>query len=388
MVHRYSPPLRPIRLSHSPPTQSFIHRRSRWLYTLLAVLGLYIWHTSHISILPHRDPIHAPSLIYNNVDWTRYAYSQYATNSAYLCNAVMVFEALSRLGSKADRILLYPQQWDTDIESLDDRDSQLLVKARDWYNVKLTPVEIPKEGNDAWDGSLTKFMAWGQTSYDRVLHLDSDVTVLKSLDELFLLPSAKVAMLRAYWKLPEQKTLTSLFVLLEPDEVEYQQLMVAARPDHRKKNEYDMEILNSFYGDSAMVLPHRQYGLLSGEFRTGDHRNYLGNALEAWDPDRVMREASLVHFSDWPLPKPWIMWPHKLIGEIMPKCRSGKNGNDDCRDKNVWMGLYDDFRRRRKVCTDRNLKLWAVVDKILGHMRPALSASPRLASSRKQFHQK
>ena len=262
----------------------------------------------------------------------------------------MVFEALQRLGSKVDRILFYPQEWDLDIASTSDRDSQLLVKARDWYNVKLLPVEIDKPDFDAWNVSFTKFMAWDQTQYDRILHLDSDVTVLKNLDELFMLPKAPVAMLRAYWKLPEERKLTSLFILLEPSEDEFQQLMVAARPGSRAKNEYDMEILNRFYGDSAMVLPHRQYGLLSGEFRTADHRNYLGNALETWDPDRVMKEASLVHFSDWPLPKPWIMWPHQLIGEVMPRCKLGTFGNDDCRDKKIWMDLYDDFRKRRKVC--------------------------------------
>lgn len=300
-------------------------------------------------MIPHHSPIHSPSLIYKNVDWSRYAYSQYATNSAYLCNAVMIFESLSRLGSKADRILLYPQEWDLDIASGSDRDSQLLVKARDIYGVKLTPVEIPKADDNAWNGSFIKFMTWGQTQYDRVLHLDSDATMLKHMDELFLAPKAPVAMVRAYWQLPAVRELTSLLILLEPSELDYQQLMVATRPDVRQKDDYDMEILNRFYGDSAMVLPHREYGLLSGEFRSDDHTNYLGSSLEAWDPDRVMGEASLVHFSDWPLPKPWIMWPHKLIGEIMPRCKVGDLGNDDCRNKKIWMELYDDFRRRRKV---------------------------------------
>ena len=296
---RYSPPLKPIRLSHGPAPQSFLRRRSRWLYALVALFLLYLWRSSSDSLLPRRKLVHEPSLRYKNVDWSRYAYSQYATDSPYLCNAVMVFEALSRLGSKADRILLYPQEWDLQIESSSDRDSQLLVIARDRYNVKLIPAAIPKADDDAWNGSYTKFMAWGQAQYDRVLHLDSDVTILKHLDELFLLPRAPVAMLRAYWRLPSVKQLTSLFILLEPNPMEAQQLMVAAGPNVRKRNEYDMEILNNFYGDSAMVLPHRQYGLLSGEFRVDDHRNYLGNSQERWDPEKVMREASVVHFSDW-----------------------------------------------------------------------------------------
>ena len=201
-------------------------------------------------------------------------------------------------------------------------------------------------------GGFTKFLNWREVQYERILHIDSDVTILKQLDELFLLPDAAVAMFRAYWLMPEQRKLTSLFILLRPDETEFQRLMAASRPDQRRTDVYDMEILNSFYGDSAMVLPHRQYGLLTGEFRSLDHGNYLGNGHERWNGDLMFREASLVHFSDWPLPKPWIMWPHQLIGEIMPKCRYGEDGMvDNCKDKEIWMGLYDDFRRRRKeVC--------------------------------------
>ena len=299
MTARYSPPLKPIKHSRAPASQSFLRRRSRWLYLLLALLLLYLWRSSSISLLPHWAPVHEPSLRYKNVDWSRYAYSQYATGSPYLCNAVMVFEALARLGSKADRVLLYPQEWDLTIESASDRDSQLLVIARDRYDVKLVPVVVPKLDDMSWNASFTKFMAWDQTQYDRILHLDSDITILKHLDELFLLPSAPVAMLRAYWKLPSVRQLTSLFILLEPDEMVAQQLMVAASPTVRQKDDYDMDILNRVYGDSAMVLPHRQYGLLSGEFRLDDHSRYLGNSQERWDPERVLREASLVHFSDW-----------------------------------------------------------------------------------------
>ena len=52
------------------------------------------------------------------------------------------------MGSKADRLLIYPQGWDTEIENMSDRDSQLLVKARDWYKVKLVPVEMEEVGDE------------------------------------------------------------------------------------------------------------------------------------------------------------------------------------------------------------------------------------------------
>lgn len=200
--------------------------------------------------------------------------------------------------------------------------------------------------DETWDSSITKFLAFNQTDYDRILHFDSDVTVLKHMDELFLLPRAQVAMMRAYWHLPKLRTLTSLFILLEPSELELDRLMEVARG--RKEKEYDMEILDRVYRDSAMVLPHQPCGLLSGEFRSRDHEHFLGNDYEAWDPERVLEEASLVHFSDWPLPKPWIQWPGTLVSQMVPKCKD-VGGVTNCRDKDIWLKLYSDFRQRRKV---------------------------------------
>ena len=305
---------------------------------------------SGASNFERRPSVHDPSLNYKHVDWSRYAYSLYATDTGYLCNAIMVFESLSRLGSRADRILFYPREWDTEIASTKDRDSQLLVIARDSYRVKLIPVKMPQLKDDVWHGSYAKFLAWQQTQYERVLHIDSDITMLKHMDELFLLPKAPVAMTRAYWDLPEKKGLASLFVLLEPSEARYQQLSEAANSDHQAEEDNDMDVLNRFHGDSAIVLPHRQYGLISSEFRRHDHVRFMGGMVEKWNADNAYKEASLIHFSDSPLPKPWIMWPHQLIGEIIPICMSDRGVEvANCREKEIWTELYNDFRKRRKV---------------------------------------
>ncbi|KAA8644890.1 N-acetylglucosaminyltransferase [Aspergillus tanneri] len=279
--------------------------------------------------------------------------TQYATSSAYLCNALMVFEALQRLGSRAQRVLFYPEDWDVHIESDRDRDSQLLSLAREKYNVQLVPIDVKmiKAGagpDESWDKSISKLLVFGETEYDRIIHIDSDVNVLQNMDELFFLPSAKVAMPRAYWRLPDEKQLSSLLIVIEPSYREFSALMDAARPDL-----YDMELLNDQYGDSAIVLPHRQYGLITGEFRAENHKNYLGNEYEIWDPDKVLSEAKLVHFSDWPLPKPWVMWPQKVLAETLPKCQNnpGTPKESGCRNRELWRTFYDDFRRRRKnIC--------------------------------------
>ncbi|CDM38231.1 unnamed protein product [Penicillium roqueforti FM164] len=75
------------------------------------------------------------------VDWTRFAYIQYVTNTDYLCNSVMLFEALYRLDSKPDRLMMYPDYFSVaDDDNL--REAELLRIARDKYKVKLKPIQV------------------------------------------------------------------------------------------------------------------------------------------------------------------------------------------------------------------------------------------------------
>lgn len=82
-----------------------------------------------------------------DIDWGQYAYVTYATSKDHLCNALMLFESLERLQSKASRVLLYPQQWkDEWVEDKDGRGmeimTEMLIQARDEYGVKLENVEV------------------------------------------------------------------------------------------------------------------------------------------------------------------------------------------------------------------------------------------------------
>ncbi|CBF84729.1 glucose N-acetyltransferase [Aspergillus nidulans FGSC A4] len=273
----------------------------------------------------------------------------------------MVFDALERFGSRAQRVLYYPKDWDVIADSDNDRDRQLLRLAKVKYKAMLVPIELEMIKPDAgpgeeWEKSISKLLAFAETEFNRVIHLDSDVLLLQSMDELFFLPHTPVAMPRAYWLLPEQKVLSSLLLVIEPSYRRYKALLdtalgIEGTEGENKRNKYDMELLNEFYGNSAMVLPHRQYGLVSGEFRSENHTMFLGSDDEVWDPDKVLADAKFVHFSDWPLPKPWVMWPHQILADILPKCKvnPGSLHESGCRDRDVWMKLYDDFRIKRRV---------------------------------------
>ncbi|PKY03740.1 nucleotide-diphospho-sugar transferase [Aspergillus campestris IBT 28561] len=347
------------------PLLAILKRQLRHVRTwvVFALILLYLfWPKSDPP--PYQAAPRQSHVDYDLVDWSRYGYTVYATSSAYICNALMVFEALDRLGSRAKRVLFYPEQWDVFMESDRGRDESLLVAAAERYGVQLVPVDAQMmrgggESNEPWDKSITKLLAFGETEFDRVIHIDTDATVLNNMDELFFLPSAKVAMPRAYWALPDTKQLSALVVVIEPSYREYTALMdnagaaIYGQVGVSETTRYDVSLLNDRYADSALVLPHRQYGLVSSEFRRDDHRNFLGNEYEDWDPERVLAEAKIVHFADAPLPKPWIMWPQKLLVETLPKCKisPGTAQESGCQDRQVWRDLYNSFRRRRRdIC--------------------------------------
>ncbi|PIL22730.1 hypothetical protein GSI_15423 [Ganoderma sinense ZZ0214-1] len=247
---------------------------------------------------------------FSGVDWSRFAYSQYATNSAYLCNSLMFFASLERLGSKASRLLMFPNSMKPDPNGTSD--SRLLLKAQNEYGVKLVPIAVQhRSGGDSFN----------QTQYDRVLALDSDSTLLQHMDELFLLPPAPVALPRAYWLKGASPTLTTALILLQPSTAEFAR--VASAIATANGGVFDMEIVNTLYGRDCMVLPHRRYVLLTGEFRIVDangtgkgHAAYLGNEYETWDADKALREAKFLHFSDWPMPKPWLDAPDVTMQDV------------------------------------------------------------------------
>ncbi|KAF2093440.1 alphaN-acetylglucosamine transferase, partial [Rhizodiscina lignyota] len=280
------------------------------------------------------------------VDWTKFAYVQYVTNEAYLCNSVMIFESLHRLKSKPNRLMMHPDSWKLDDPGLNSETKMLLEKARDEYGVELNPIQVQNGGGEpTWAESFTKLLLFNQTQFDRVLLLDSDGSILNPPDELFLLPSAPVAMPRAYWL---DNFLSSQVIVAEPSKFEWQRIEEGIKK--HQSTEFDMEIVNQLYGQSCIVIPHRKYDILTGEFRNkeDDHWHYLGSKEEKWDPDQIIKETKFVHFSDWPFPKPWIDGGDGARQQRMPECHQRENGKEDCRDQKYWLWFYSDFSERRQ----------------------------------------
>lgn len=199
---------------------------------------------------------------------------------------------------------------------------------------------------------MTKFNAFALTDYTRVLAFDSDSLVLNSMDHYFLSPAAPVAVARAYW-LNEKDTeigkqvLGSHVMLIEPNEKRYHKIVEEAK----RTGEFDMEVINHMFKDSAMILPHRRLAMLTGEMRTKDHSKYLApdDDIE-WNAMAEVSRAYLVHFSDWPLPKPWVSHSNQQWEAALPECPDDDEEKPDrprCADRVMWTGFYEDYDREK-----------------------------------------
>ncbi|KAL7940825.1 glycosyltransferase family 8 protein [Trichoderma barbatum] len=290
---------------------------------------------------------------------TRFAYAQYATDIDYLCNTIINFNRLKRFGTKYDMVLIFPKAWDH--ESANTREAKAIqnLRASD-LNIVLRPVDIlsTDKGDSTWRDSLTKFHAFALIEYTRILAFDSDSLVLNNMDFLFLAPDSPVAMPRAYWLTDRQgaakQILGSHLMLIEPNTHRYERIINEAM----RSGEFDMEVMNELFKDSAMILPHRRLALLTGEFRNKNHYKYLApDEDEEWNALVEADRAYLVHFSDWPLPKPWRPHTEAQWQTALPECPDEDIKKPDrlrCADRFVWTRFYTDYDNDKRTYCDLN----------------------------------
>ncbi|KAG5417324.1 GNT1 [Candida metapsilosis] len=151
----------------------------------------------------------------------------------------------------------------------------------------------------------------------------------------------------------------------------------------RKSSEYDMEILNKFLDNELKnghanvgILPHRVYGVLTGEFREPWHERFVvepqylpfikKRSNRGWDPVKTVNKIKLIHFSDSPIPKPWEVEPgeeekeHPYSSKLI-YCRTGNMTEyrakyshfkprlvDDCESVDIWNWFRNQFNIERE----------------------------------------
>jgi len=248
------------------------------------------------------------------------AYVFYATNDNYACSAlinVAILQNITGKDVKKDYVLIYTPGVSKDMVN---RFKAKSVKT-------IWKMSLHAVGNSYYSDVLTKMYVFNMTQYERVIFLDSDILVKKSLDHLFHLPKVDLAAPRAYW-LP-QPFLASILLVVKPS----RKLM--ARFDkyikHPTSNMFDMDMINLEFINECLLLPN-DYSRLNSEWDLSDgiHKFDYGVSLE-----EMYANAYIIHFSD--LGKPWSFTP-EASQSLRPSAT------------NMFHDLYGQWRNMSGVC--------------------------------------
>lgn len=402
------------------------------------------------------------------IEWSNYAYVNYATDANYLCNTLIMFDALRKFGTRAKLLLLISRdlvesEGSPDYQQVNKMLDQLKREGGEQVVVKYVDNIVKPSDTSQWSQSMTKLLVFNQTEYERVIFLDNDATLNDKLDELFFIPDyIQFAAPVSYWFLSEgdleeayrevkqyeklpvnlarytdklherikrgkmiynhlpslppnlylntenvaqdlirsKFSLASLFdhhisdkstkvqfasnvMVIKPSAEAFSSIMKSSVPSFLKKEgKYDGDVINddlfnlrkvlhtqfkrfrrlrSHFVPSVLVLPYARYGLLTGSIKDESQHVLLRNDILGCkrldtsgkeiekDISAITRNAKYIHFSDWPLGKPW---QYQSVDEIKCKADETHAKNIDSGKKicHLWNDLYSSYLNSRGLC--------------------------------------
>jgi alpha-N-acetylglucosamine transferase len=224
----------------------------------------------------------------------KFAYAFYASSRDYLCGVLVNIARLKALGADEtiDLLLLVPK-------------GMLVPRFLDIaksVGLRILQFDNPPNlqgGFDYYKHSNMKLLLFNQTEYDRIVYLDSDSLILKSLDHLFLLPKGiGIAAPRSYWE-DDPKKFTSALMVIDPSQEMWQRVDKELHPI--KEGKYDMDILNDVFMRDCMLLPNN-YLVLNSHWEDETSETRLKNTGYS-SLDSLASQTHVLHFTA--LGKPW-----------------------------------------------------------------------------------
>lgn len=205
------------------------------------------------------------------------AYVFYATSDPYACAVLVNIERLRQLNSTISiHVLATPgvgKQYLAAFRSAGGR-----------VHIEKAP-ELDTREDDTWRDCLLKIVSFKMHLIEprlrRILVLDADQLILKSLDHLFSFPETDLVAPRAYWRSPHWLSSTLMLISLSDrlwQDVDF--AMKTLRPGW-----YDMELVNQVLGGTAYVLGG-EYATLNSHWADWDLPDWYRPKLHATGPDR------------------------------------------------------------------------------------------------------
>lgn len=242
--------------------------------------------------------------------WSRVAYVQVVRDHVQVCGAIMLFAALQEQRSMAPRILIYPSEWDhqVDPDRLTTRSERLLHKAASFYGVDL--LALDKQSDSAYSEEQYPLLSvLSLTTFNRIVLLTGPGLILHAapVDRLFTLPLDKKSWLALAGK---------SVVLLEPSDTLYRGVSASS----------DKDFLN--------LIPQIADSATPSVLQTSLLHNISG--------DRILSEIGFIHFSDDRVRGPEYDTSRDALESVAPTEISARI---------AWFHLYEQFRDvRMAIC--------------------------------------
>ena len=209
-------------------------------------------------------------------DPSRYAYVFYATEPEYACSVLINIDRLNSIFHTKHRIVVIVKPTIS---------SEYLSRFTA-QNATVIPYEPPPlYDNDVpyYADVLLKLVAFRLHQYipslKRVLILDSDQIVLRSLDHVFSLPATDLAAPRADWR--GTLGFTSAFLLVSLSDRLWDRMDLALQSING--NTFDMDLLNRMFTETVMVLPG-DYCTLNSHWETNNIPKWWQGSEPPRDP--------------------------------------------------------------------------------------------------------
>lgn len=154
------------------------------------------------------------------IDWNKFAYVFYATSPSRLLPIFINVKQLRKLKTRAQIQIICSfdinMRVKDPIENLRLTNMVKLLKERYASDFHVVEPIISKYDKDSrnWADSFTKLYAFSLVAFDRVIYVDADSVILKSMDQLFLLPPALLVIPLNYI---EHKQTIKPEVIMSPD---------------------------------------------------------------------------------------------------------------------------------------------------------------------------
>ncbi|KAI4257439.1 MAG: hypothetical protein L6R42_005661 [Xanthoria sp. 1 TBL-2021] len=263
--------------------------------------------------------------------WAKVAYVQLVREHLHICNALMLFAVLDEQESMAQRVIMYPKEWDTSTPgALDpqiETSRRLLRSAAKSYKVMLQPVEPMLKAGEQSTFPLAGLLSL--TAYNRVIYLVPSGLVLDTsgLDHLFTLPMESDTLGISAGTV--DGAASPSVVLLKPSKNAFQTTMES--PSAMNYDDQDllsrMPLLHDLPEDQVHVVA-KAYGL-----RLED---------DSFNATAFLDSTSYVHMSDPETLGPEFDAPRDSLASVIPK-RS--------EPKRAWQEVYERYREMRMdVC--------------------------------------